>query len=152
MAASMCSSIQLSPNMLSKCSGSGGGIGYLPMAISTSESPTLQISDWTVYCVPCNRSGYKTIGQHSELNRKNLFSCVAVIYLSLFRKLVKHFQVLRFNRSSNQNVMCKYTEPVISFRNIRNTRGTAISLQKFIQDQGLPATCIENRIIEKYLN
>lgn len=40
-------------------SSSGGGMGYLPMAISTSDKPKLQISDDTEYWVPCNLSGWK---------------------------------------------------------------------------------------------
>ena len=47
-AASMCSAIAFAPNMAARSSVVGGGIGYLPMAISTKDKPRDQMSLCTV--------------------------------------------------------------------------------------------------------
>ena len=40
-----------------RVAGSGGGMGYCPIAISIRDSPRLQISDLMLYRVPSNLSG-----------------------------------------------------------------------------------------------
>ena len=58
-AASICSSKAFDPKIPDISSSLGGGMGYLPMAISTNERPILQMSDCTLYWAPCKRSGWK---------------------------------------------------------------------------------------------
>lgn len=50
----------LGPNIEASVLASGAGIGYIPIAISTSDNPKDHISLWSVYCVPWSRSGLKT--------------------------------------------------------------------------------------------